>query len=223
MKATSILILAICASTVSAGERFVSTIGTVQREIPADRLALTLEVAATETTIEASAASLDRRLDELGEQITALKYPASAVTVKERKTQKAREWNGQRQVDIGFSSSATLSLSLRPLTNYARLLTYIGTHEGYDIIWMRMSSSAEGSARSDAVAEALRAARAKAVLLAEESGAKLGKALEVTEEQVEQPDYGYSARNVRDPHEGSAAYPIEILVRLRAKFELEEK
>ncbi|MBM3883471.1 MAG: DUF541 domain-containing protein [Verrucomicrobia bacterium] len=223
MKTTAILVLTVIACMASAGERFVSTIGTVQREIPADRLAMTLEVGATEKTIEASVASLDRLLEEFGAQITALKYPATAVTVKERKTQKAREWNGQKQVDIGFSSSATLSLSLLSLTNYSKLLTYIGTHEGYEIPWTRMSSSAEGSARRDAIAEALRAARTKAVLLAEEGGAKLGKVLEVTEEQVEQPEFSYSARNARDPHEGTAAYPIEILVRVRAKFELNEK
>jgi uncharacterized protein YggE len=223
MKATAILVLTVIACAASAGERFVSTIGTVQREIPADRLAMTLEVAATEKTIEASVASLDRLLEELVAQSAALKFPATAVTVKERRTQRAREWNGQKQVDTGFSSSATLSLNLLSLTNYAKLLTYIGTHEGYEIPWMRMSSSAEGLARMDAIAEALRVARTKAMLLAEEGGAKLGRLLEVTEEQVEQPEFSYSARNVRDPHEGTVAYPVEILVRVRAKFELNEK
>jgi uncharacterized protein YggE len=178
---------------------------------------------ATEKTIEASVASLDRLLEEFGAQLTTLEYPATALTVKERKTQKAWEWTGQKKVDIGFSSSATLFLNLLSLTNYSRLLTYIGTHEGYEILWMRMSSSAEGLARKNTIGEALQAARAKAVLLAEEGGAKLGKLLEVTEEQVELPEFSYSARNVRDPHEGTAAYPIEILVRVRAKFELSEK
>jgi uncharacterized protein YggE len=223
MKTAAILVLAILACSASAGERFVSTIGTVQREVPADRLAMNLGVVATEKTIEASVASLNRLLEDFDAQITALKFPATAVSVKERKTQKAREWNGQKQVDIGFSSSATLSVNLLSLTNYSTLLTYIGTHEGYEILWMRLSGSAEGSARKNAIGEALQAARTKAALLAEEGGAKLGKLLEVTEEQVEQPEFSYSARNVRDPHEGTAAYPIEILVRVRAKFELNEK
>jgi len=223
MKATAILVLTVIACAASAGDRFVSTIGTVQREIPADRLAMTLEVAVTEKTIEASVASLDRLLEELSAQTTALEFPATAIAVKERKTQRAREWDGQRQVDIGFSSSATLSLNLLSLTNYTKLLTYIGTHEGYEIPWMRMSGSTEGVARKDAIAEALRVARTKAVLLAEEGGATLGRLLEVTEEQVEQPEFSYSARNVRDPHEGTVAYPIEILVRVRAKFELVDK
>ena len=116
-----------------------------------------------------------------------------------------------------------VSVNLLSLTNYSKLLTYIGTHEGYEIRWMRLSSLAEGLARKNAIGEALQAARTKAVLLAEEGGAKLGKLLEVTEEQVEQPEFSYSARNVRDPYEGTAAYPIEILVRVRAKFELNDK
>ena len=186
---------------------------------------MTLEVAATEKTIQASITSLDRLLEEFSAQITSLDYPASAVSLKERKTQKAWEWSDQKRVDLGFSSSATLSLNLPSLTNYSKLLTYIGTHEAYEIRWMRMSGSDEGSARRNAIGEALQTARTKAMLLAEEGGARLGKLLEVTEEEVELPEFSNTARyrNARDPHEGTAAYPIEILVRVRAKFELNEK
>ena len=211
------------ACAASAGERFVSTIGRVQREISADRLSMTLEVTATEKSIEASAASLDRLMEALGAQITMLKYPATAVTVKERKTQKAWEWNDHKKVPLGFSSSATVSVNLLNLTNYSKLLTYIGTHEEYEIRWMRMSGSTEGVARRNAVREALQVARTKATLLAEEGEAKLGKLLEVTEEEVEMAEFSMSARNVRDPNEGTAAYPIEIVVRVRAKFELNER
>jgi uncharacterized protein YggE len=210
------------ACTGLAGERFVSTIGTVEREIPADRVAMTLEVAATEKTIEASVAGLDRLLEEFGSAIATLNYPATAVSVKERKTQKAWEWNEQKRVPLGFSSSATLSVHLLSLTNYGKLLTFIGTREQYEIQWTRLSGSSEGQARRNAVGEALQAARTKAALLAEEGGAKLGRLLEVTEEEVELPEFS-RARNARDPNEGTAAYPIEILVRVRAKFELSEE
>lgn len=209
-----------------AGERFVSTIGTVEKEIAADRLAMTLEATASEKTIEGSVASLDSLLEKLGAQMTALKYPLSALTVKERKTHKAWEWNDQqKRVFVGFSSAATVSLTLLDLTNYSKLLTYIGTHEEFEIQWMNLSGSAEGAVRKSAVAEALKSARAKAALLAEEGEAKLGKLLEVTEEEVEIPEFGNRPRyrNARDPHEGTAAYPIAILVRVRAKFELSEK
>jgi uncharacterized protein len=209
-----------------AGERFVSTIGTVEKEIAADRLEMTLEVTATEKTIETSVASLDSLLDKLGAQMVALKYPLSALTVKERKTQKAWEWNDQqKKVFVGFSSAATMSVNLLDLTNYSKLLTYLGTHEEFEIRWMNMSGSAEGAVRKSAVAEALQAARAKATLLAEEGKGKLGKLLEVTEEEVEIPEYGSRPRyrNVRDPREGTATYPIEILVRVRAKFELDDQ
>ena len=224
MKAVATLVLAMIACPALAGERFVSTIGTVQREISADRLAMTIEVAATEKTIEASVASLDRLLEEFEAKITTLEFPATAMAVKERKTQKAWEWNEQKKVNLGFSSSATLSLNLPSLTNYSKLLTYIGTHEAYEIRWTRLSGSTESLARKNAIAEALQAARNKAALLAEEGGARLGKLLEVTEEEVELPEEGTGRiRNVGDPHAGTAAYPIEILVRIRAKFELNEK
>jgi len=224
MKAIAVLVLAMMACPAFAGERFVSTIGTVQREISADRLAMTLEVAATEKTIEASVARLDRLLEEFGAKITALGFPGTTIALKERKTQKAWEWDAQKKVDLGFSSSATLSLNLPSLTNYSKLLTYIGTHEAYEIRWMRLSASTEGLARKNAIAEALQAARNKAALLAEEGGARLGKLLEVTEEEVELPEEGTGRiRNAGDPHAGTAAYPIEILVRVRAKFELNEK
>jgi hypothetical protein len=47
----------------------------------------------------------------------------------------------------------------------------------------------------------------------------------VTEEEVEIPQFGERPRyrNVVDPYAGTVAYPIEIVVRVRAKFELREK
>jgi len=76
--------------------------------------------------------------------------------------------------------------------------------------------------RKSAVGEARQAARAKAALLAEEGSGRLGKLMEVTEEKVEIPEYGsrHQMRNVGDSRAGTATYPIEILVRVRAKFEL---
>jgi len=82
MKTTIALGLMILACTALGSERFVSTIGTVQREIPADRLAMNLEVAATGKTVEASVASLDRLLEEFGAQVAKLDYPVTAVAVK---------------------------------------------------------------------------------------------------------------------------------------------
>jgi uncharacterized protein len=226
MKTTVILALTLltCAAA-CASERFVTTIGTVEREIPADRLAMTLEVEAIGKTIPESIASLDRLLEDFGKQMSALHYPTTAVSVKERKTKKAWDWVDQKKLPLGFSSSATLSVSLFSLTNYSKLLTYIGTHEEFEMTWMNMSGSAEGEVRKSAVAEALQAARAKAALLAQEGNAKLGRLLEVGEEEVEIPEFGHVRRyrNARDPREGSAAYPIEILVRVRAKFELNDK
>ena len=222
MKRAAILTLTFLASAALAGERFIATIGTVQKEIAADSLAMTLGVSATEKTIEESVASLNKLLDSLGAEMAALRYPSNALTVKERKTKQAWEWDGQKKVHLGFASEATVGVSLRELTNYSKLLTYLGTHEAFDIEWMTMSGSAEGAVRRSAVGEALEAARAKAALLAQEGNGKLGKLLEVTEEEVEMPENGGRSRmrNSRDPLAGTVAYPIEILVRVRAKFEL---
>ena len=219
MKTGTILLLTLLVFTASASERFVTTIGTVQREIPADRLALTLEITATENNLEASVVKLESLLEEFYAQMAKLKYPTTAVTVKERRAQKAWEWIDQKRVPHGFSSSAMLSLNLLSLTNYGSLLNYMGIQEEYQILSARLGSSEEGATRRNAMGEALQAARTKALLLAEEGRAHLGKLLEVTEEEVEAPEPNRH-RNARDPNEGTATYPIEILVRVRAKFEL---
>src|SRR5437016_3220384 len=151
MKTTTILFFAFIPFAASAADRFVSTIGTVQREIPADRLAMTLEIAAVEKSIETSVARLDRLLEEFTAQLTTLNYPTSVMTLKERKTQEALEWDGQKRVRLGFSSSATLSLNLLSLTNYGKLLTYIGTHDKHEILWTRMSGTTEGQSRKNAI------------------------------------------------------------------------
>ena len=221
------LLMAAAPFAAVAGESFISTLGTVQREIPADRLAMTLEVTATDKTIEESNKKLERQLEGLYAQIATLKYPTTALSLKLRSSQKATEYNEKEKkwLPIGFSSSATLSVNLVGLTNYGRFLTYLGTEDGFRIVWTSTGSSAEGDARRHAIAEALRVARAKAVLLAEEGGARLGKLLEATEEEIATREFSGStwSGNSRDPNEGTGAYPIGIFVRVRAKFQLDAK
>jgi len=221
------LLLTAGSIAVIAGERFVSTLGTVQREVPADRLAMTLEVTATDKTIDESTKKLERQLEGLYAQVAALKYPTTALSLKLRSCQKATEYDekDKKWVQIGFASSATLSVNLVGLTNYGRFLTYLGTEDGFRILWTATSSSTEGDARRQAIAEALRAARAKAALLAEEGGARLGQLLEATEEEVATREFSGStwSGNARDPNEGTGAYPIGIFVRVRARFELDAK
>lgn len=206
-----------------ASERFASTLGTVQREISADRAGLTLQVKALDKTVEGSIAKLERLLAALRTEAAKLKYPESAFTIKSRATAKEWEWGeGRKKTDLGFSSSAVLSVFLVDLTNYGKLLTFLGTHEGYEVANIALRSSTEGEARKQAIAEALRAARAKAALLADEGAAKLGKLLEVTEEEVETRSWREEtwSANAPDPNEGKGVYPIGIFVRVRAKYEL---
>lgn len=166
-------------------------------------------------------------MEDLRNQITALHYPTSALSLKFRSNRRAREWdeNTKNWVPSGYEASAAFSVILVGLTNYGRFLTYLGTHDGFEIRWQSMGSSEEGEARKGAIAEALRAARAKAALLAEEGGARLGKLLEVTEEEVETREFGGAmwGGNAPDPNAGTGVYPIGIFVRVRAKFELDER
>lgn len=221
------LVFLMAAVSCGAAERFITTLGTVQREITADRLAMTIEVAATDKTIEESNRKLERKVEGLYAQIVSLNYPTTALSLKLRSTQKATEYDEKEKkwVQNGFSSSATFSVKLVGLTNYGRFLTYLGTEDGFRILWSSTSSSLEGEARRQAIAEALKAARAKATLLAEEGSARLGNLLEAIEEEVETREFTGStwAGNSRDPNEGTGAYPIGIFVRVRAKFQLDAK
>jgi uncharacterized protein YggE len=222
------LLMTTVSVTAIAGERFISTLGTVHREIPADRMRMTLELTATEKTIEESNKKLESQLEGLHAQVAALKYPPTALSLRLRSTQKATEYDETKKkwVPNGFASSATLSVNLVGLTNYGRFLTYLGTEEGFQIVWSSTSSSAEGEARRHAITEALQAARAKASLLAQEGGARLGKLLEASEEEeTDTREFRGSTwgGNARDPREGTGAYPIGIFVRVRAKFQLDAK
>ena len=185
-------------------------------------MAFTLRVRATDKTVEASTAKLERLLADLSAEAGKLNYPATALAVKTRATEREWEWEEKKRIAIGFSSSASVSVVLTDLTNYGKLLTFLGTSEGFEVLYVSLGSSSEGEVRKQAITEALQAARAKAALLAKEGGSKLGRMLEVTEEEVETRsfnDYPASA-NSRDPNEGKGVYPIGIYVRVRAKYEL---
>jgi len=216
------LLLATLSWSAVAGERFASTTGTVRKEISADRVSFTLQVKATDKTIEASSAKLERLLADLFTEANKLKYSSNAFSIKTRATAREWEWDDKKKIAVGYSASASVAVILTELASFGKLLTFLGTTEGFEVLWVSLGSSAEGEARKQVIAEALRAARAKAALLAEEGGAKLGRLLEVTEEEVETrslSDYPTSA-NAADPNEGKGVYPIGIYVRVRAKFEL---
>ena len=215
-------LLAGLSCSAGAGERFASTTGTVRKEISADRVSFTLQVKATDLTVDASAAKLERLLADLFKEAGKLKYSSNAFSIKTRATAREWEWDDKKRIAAGFTSSASVSVVLTEMANFGKLLTFLGTTEGFEVLWLSLGSSSEGEARKEVIAEALKAARAKAALLAEEGGAKLGRLLEVTEEEVETrslSDYPTSA-NSRDPNEGKGVYPIGIYVRVRAKFEL---
>jgi hypothetical protein len=227
-KALIWIFIAAASMTATAGERSITTLGTVKREISADRTSMTLEVTARESTIEESNKKLEQMLKDLQAEVIALNYPTNALTLKFRVVRNAREWNSalKKYDEYGFDSSATFSVLLVGLTNWSAFLTYIGTHDGMRVAWQTMGSSSEGEARKEAIPEALRAARAKAELLAAEGGAKVGKVLEVTEEQVETREFNDASTwggNTSDPREGTGAFPMGVFVRVRAKFELKDK
>jgi uncharacterized protein YggE len=205
-----------------AGERFASTLGTVQRELSADRVALLIRAKAVDKIAEASNAKLEVLLKELKAEAAKLEFPETAFSLRNRATQK--EWEGEEREKTfaGFSSWATLSVVLTDLANYHQFLTFLGTNDGMEIVWISLGSSKEGEARKQALAEALGAARAKAEMLAAEGGAKSARLLEVTEEEVGAPEFGdyEPARNAVDPNEGKGIYPIRIIARVRAKYEL---
>lgn len=218
-------LLLVLACGVTAAERFASTLGTVEKEISADRVTLRLQVTAIGKTPEDAAASLEKLLAGLSAEAARLKYPASAFTTITRATEKEWDYENQKKKFMGFAASATLSVKLVNLTNYNQFLTFLGVNDGYEIVWVSLASSAEGGARQQAIAEALQIARAKAELLAAEGRANLGKLFEVTEEEVETREYYATrqTRNSRDPNEGKGVFPIGIFVRVRAKFELLDK
>ncbi len=221
-----LVLLTVLSPAASAGERFASTIGTVQQELSADRATLTLRVSATDKTIEASTTKLAVLLGNLTAEIARLIYPSNVLTITSRSTAKASEWGDDRKkIDLGYTSSASVSLGLTGLENYGRLLTFLGVNEGYDIDAVSLGSSAEGEARRRITSAALVLARVKAGSLADEGGAKLGKLLEVTEEEVQPEPYGgvRLTRNSFNVDAVKGGYPIQIIIRVRAKFELVKK
>jgi uncharacterized protein YggE len=221
MKQLVIWLTIIGASFAAVGsERFASTVGTVQREVIADSVTVTVEVKARDKTIKESNAQVEHLLRDLYAQVVALHYPTSSVTVEFRLTQLAKEHDGKKYVAVGFDSVASVSMILKGLSNYDELVTYLGTRDGFRIVSQSLKGSTEGQVRLAAVGEALKAARAKAQALASEGGTRLGKLLEVTEETVDWFESRTSAGNAIDPNEGKAPHGLSINVRVKAKFEL---
>lgn len=223
----ALIVFAITAAA-SAGDRFVITVGTVKREVSADRAAMTLDLTARGETIDASNQKLEQMLRDFHGQLATLRYPTNAASLRYRSVSKATQYDEQTKkwTPAGFDASAAVSVTLIGLANYSSFLTYLGTNDGIRITWRSMGSSDEGQVRKEAIVEALRAARAKAELLAEEGKARIGKVIEIVEEPGPDADETRElpgstwGGNSQDPNEGSGAYPIGVFTRVRAKFEL---
>jgi len=205
-------LVALPLSAAAQKAREVTTTGTVNVTIPADSAQLHVSVSALEPTLDQSNSRLDASIDAFQAELKKRGIPASAVTLKNRDARK--EWRDQyeKKVFRGYRTTVKVIVSIEDISKLSPLITYIGLHEDYDASDPILRSSKIGVEKKAVLALALRLAREKALILAEEGGAKLGALLNATEENGQADPYRNFSPNpsnyrvsVAAPSDNSAA------------------
>jgi len=218
-------LVALPLSAADSNQRSVTTVGTVNVTIPADSAELNIRLSVTDTTLEISNSHLDEVLAALRTELKSRGIPEKSVVLESRDVTKSWEssYNSRPRTFLGYTSTARVIISIDDISKLNPLITYFGLHEEYGPVYTELRSSKIGEERKAVLASALRLARNKAEVLANEGGAKLGALLNASEEDV-RSSYGGSMSNsaVVVPNNGADGNRvISINVSIRATFALE--
>jgi len=241
--AVAFVALPLFAADSNSNQRSITTMGTVNVTIPADSAKLTVSISALEPTLEQSNNRLDATLASFREELKTRGIPAKAVVLNKRDARK--EWDNsnyqtRERKFLGYRASVQVIVSIDDISKLSPLITYIGLHEEFGSYHPDLRSSKIGEERKAVLASALRTARDKAAIVAQEGGAKLGALLNATEEEV-RDSYssnwntnlmsnssvivpGNDASNSDDDSDSATPtgdHVISINVRIRATFALQ--
>ncbi len=222
-----LLSLAILASTCCgclADVPFIDAVGNASAETPADRAVIRVYIEARNERIEKSNSSVDLVISKLSAFLKSLGVAESLQTTEYKISTRVTERHGDSQKITfeGFETRSRVLIDLRALQYYPTILTYLSTNEGFSGLSVTLSTEKEGEIRRRLVVEAVRAAKAKALAIAEDNMLLISgliSAYETSSQNFGREEGGLYGNYSGRPSKPEGALSVTVSVEVRAKFE----
>jgi len=223
----TLFIIVVAASTACAAvqeSRYVEVLGTVERQIPSDRAFMIAEISAKRESAAEARSGAEAVRTAISSMLAKHALPSDAIIFSNPRTEPEYDYSGGKRVFSEYKVTIRLSLRLDDMRVLAAIEEFESDAGDFRIIWVDLSSTREGEYRKAGLSEAFAHARAKAEALAQQAGRSLGGVEFVREEEAEMRSSGGDvAMNSADPYEGKGIYPIRIYIRIRVRFEMQDK
>lgn len=194
MKSKILLLVALFTIITFAQEnrRYINVMGKAEMSVQADMIKSKFDIRVVKPTLEESKdinQAITKRLSKILDRVGIEK---SDIEITPLIFGKEYSYEERKRVQKGFYSYTAFNVKIKDLTKYYKLIDKVSRIES-----LEMSHSTFGLAKKDSYSEkisreALLAAKKKAEYIAETTGVKLGKILEIDELDS---GYGYSPVN----------------------------
>ncbi len=168
-----------------ASSSFVSVTGKCQIKVVPDQASLSFTAEALEKDQKKSVSKITTQMNELTEQVKALKLKGMVLETSNYSVQQQRDWENNKMIDKGYRASVTLTISSNEITRMGEAMS-LGSKIGItNISNMRtfLSLEKEQAEYLKCLDIAADDARSKADQLAKKLKAKVGDVLEIHEHQ----------------------------------------
>ena len=167
--------------TVSGTDSFIEVSGTGEVQVVPDVFPVRAEFVRTGKDVAAMKSSLDQTLASLMDTLESLGVPATDMRASDLQVRPEWQWQPEKRL-LGQRVSRSLEVRLHGMALYTEVLGVLSQAQPEQLQPLGSQVSDSTGARHEALTLALRDARARAQVLAEEAGRKLGTVVFITEQ-----------------------------------------
>ncbi|WP_279243940.1 SIMPL domain-containing protein [Candidatus Litorirhabdus singularis] len=179
--------LSACALADDSQQRFVSVTGEGFVEAVPDTLTFSVVARSTDSSLEQAQANTATIINQVLAAARKTGVAEDRIDSSQTQARPEYEWRKQERYYLGQTVIRTVSFRLTDLEQYPALLTRLSELKLNQINSPQLSHSQQEALQMAALKVAIAAGKRKATLMANEVGASLGQALQVSEGRAMQP------------------------------------
>lgn len=162
--------------------------GAAEIDVEPDRLVVKVLVSSVDTSASVAKSDVDERSRRLIDMARGLQIDEADISATTLMLSPSYEWTNQKREFEGTRVARRIEIVLGDLSRYSELMQAIMSAEINEIVSTKLESTSSASVEDQALQAALADATARARLLAESAGGKLGRVYSISEFQLRE-DY----------------------------------
>ncbi|WP_419812856.1 SIMPL domain-containing protein [Bacterioplanoides sp.] len=214
MRALILSLMVISSMTLSvitlADERYIQVSGQGNILAMPDYLQINLNVQATASSLKQAKQQVDQAMNQLLKTTQSLNIAEADIDAAQIHNQPQYDWINNRREYRGEQVTRDVSITLRDKEDYAELAHQLLMIDEIRIHGSQLKFNDRQGLKNQAFAKAVKAAFAKASLMAQASDNKLGKVLMIQEENAHAPQPMMAMAKAMSADESAAPAPMLI-------------